>query len=346
MTEQPSPHGDGFSMPPEWEPHQLTLMSWPCRADSYTGPAGGGASEIERARLQQAAVANAVAEFEPVLMVVRPEQAGEARRQLTAKVDLLEAELNDAWMRDNGPVFVRNPDGEVALVQFGFNAWGEVYDGYAADAAVPELVARHLGVRRYVAPMVLEGGSYAVDGKGTLITTEQCLLHPNRNPSMAREDIEQTLGAFLGITRVVWLGEGHYEDFSTDGHVDDICHFLAPGRVILHAPTDPDHPDHLRGVENLARLAGAADATGRRIDVVRFDTGTAAGIPYLNVYVCNGAVIAPIAGDPADQPAIRQIRAAYPGREIVTVRADVLFAYGGGGPHCITQQVPAGRFVH
>ena len=138
---------------------------------------------------------------------------------------------------------------------------------------MPELIAAHLGVRRYVAPMVLEGGSFFVDGEGTLITTEQCLLHENRNPSMSREQIESTLSDYLGIDKVVWLGEGHYEDFSTDGHVDDIAHFLAPGRVILHAPSNPAHPDHGKGGENARRLRETSDARGRTIDVVEFDTG-------------------------------------------------------------------------
>ena len=135
------------------------------------------------------------------------------------------------------------------------------------------MIAAHLGVRRYVAPMVLEGGSFFVDGEGTLITTEQCLLNENRNPNMSREQIESTLPDYLGIDKVVWLGEGHYEDFSTDGHIDDIAHFVSPGRVILHTPSNPAHPDHRKGIDNARRLREATDARGRTIDVVEFDTG-------------------------------------------------------------------------
>jgi agmatine deiminase len=330
-------------MPPEWSPHALTLMSWPCRADGYTlEERGTGPESYEQVKPQQAAVANAVAEFEPVLMLVRPEQVSEARRMLSARVELLDAELDDAWMRDNGPIFVRDERGRIALVHFGFNAWGEIFDTYAMDARVPELIASHLGVRRYVAPMVLEGGSFFVDGEGTLITTEQCLLHENRNPGMTREQIESVLGDHLGVEKVVWLGEGHYDDFSTDGHIDDIAHFLAPGRVILHAPSNPLHPDHARGSENASRLRATPDARRRAIELVEFDTGHPDGIPYLNLYVCNGGVVAPVAGTPEDAAALEQIRAVYPDREVVTVLADVLFNAGGGGPHCITQQVPAG----
>ena len=176
--------------------------------------------------------------------------------------------------------------------------------------------------------MVLEGGSFFVDGEGTLITTEQCLLNENRNPDMSREQIEQTLSDYLGIDKVVWLGEGHHEDFSTDGHIDDIAHFVAPGSVILHTPSNPAHPDHAKGVDNARRLGEATDARGRTIDVVEFDTGEAAGIPYLNLFVCNGGIVAPVAGTPQDEAALAQIRAVYPEREIVTVPADVLFIGG------------------
>lgn len=341
-----TPRDDGFAMPPEWEAHQLTLMSWPCRPETYVAADRGcGPESYAQAQIQQATVANAVVEFEPVLMLVRSEQLGEARRMLSSRIELLEAELDDAWMRDNGPIFVRDAQGRVALVQFGFNGWGIPDQPHTLDSRVPELIASHLGVRRYVAPMVFEGGSFFVDGEGTMITTEQCLLHENRNPSMSREQIESTLSDHLGVDQVVWLGEGHHEDFSTDGHVDDIAHFLSPGRVILHKPSNAAHPDHGRGTENARRLRGTPDARGRTIEVVEFDTGDAEGIPYLNLYVCNGGVIAPIAGTPEDGRALAQVREVYADREVVTVRSEVLFMAGGGGPHCITQQVPAGTFA-
>ncbi len=344
MTETPRDHG--FAMPPEWAPHQMTLMSWPCRPATFAAAERGfGPEAYGQAQEQQAAVANAVVEFEPVLMLVREHQLGEARRMLSARVELLAAELDDSWMRDNGPIFVRDGAGRVALVQFDFNGWGLPEQPHALDSRVPELIASHLGVRRYGAPMVFEGGSFFVDGEGTMITTEQCLLHENRNPSMSREQIESTLHDHLGIDKVVWLGKGHYEDFSTDGHVDDIAHFLSPGRVILHAPSNPAHPDHVKGAENGRRLRETPDARGRTIDVVEFDTGEAEGIPYLNLYVCNGGVVAPIAGTPDDERALGLIREVYADREIVTVRSEVLFLAGGGGPHCITQQVPAGTLA-
>jgi agmatine deiminase len=347
VTDRRTPRDDGFVMPPEWAAHQLTLMSWPCRPETYVASSRGfGPEAYEQAKVQQAAVANAVCEFEPVLMLAREQQLGEARRMLSARIELIECELDDSWMRDNGPIFVRDAQGRVALVHFGFNGWGDRSQPTGCDSRVPEVIAAHLGVRRYVAPMVFEGGSFFVDGEGTMITTEQCLLHENRNPEMSREQIESTLSDYLGIERVVWLGEGHYEDFSTDGHIDDVAHFLAPGRVILHAPSNPAHPDRQKGIDNARRLRATPDARGGTIEVVEFDTGQPGGIPYLNLYVSNGGVVAPIAGTPDDEVALTQIRAAYPGREILTVQSDVLFLAGGGGPHCITQQVPAGTFAH
>jgi agmatine deiminase len=336
-----TPREDGFAMPPEWEPHQLTLMAWPCRPETFMGPdLRYRPGAFEAAKEQHAGVANAVVEFEPVLMLVRPEHLAEARRSVSAKVELLPAEFDDCWMRDNGPTFVRHADGSVALVQFDFNGWGELTDEYARDARVPAMLASHLGVRRYVAPMILEGGSFFTDGAGTLLTTEQCLLHENRNPQMSREEIEATIADYLGIDRVLWLGEGHYEDYPTDGHVDDIAHFLGPGRVFVHAPSNPAHPDLDKGVDNLARIAATPG-----VDAIPFDTGAPDGIPYLNLYVCNGGVVVPIAGTADDEVALEQIRRQYPDRTVATVRAEVLFHCGGGGPHCITQQVPAGPFA-
>lgn len=337
---QATPRADGFAMPPEWAEHQLTLMSWPCAPAVYRR---GGPGAAERAEVEQAGVANAVAEFEPVLVLVRPGQRARARRLLAATVDLLEVDLDDAWIRDNGPIFVTDQAGRVAMVHFVFNGWGGRYPP-DRDGLVPARLASYFGVRRYVAPIVLEGGSFFVDGEGTLLTTEQCLLHPNRNPLLSRAEIEATLGGYLGIDTTIWLGEGHYLDLEADGHVDEVAHFTRPGRVIVHAPSHRDHPDHLRGRENLQRLREARDARGRSLEVVALDTGTTRGVPSLNCYVCNGAVIAPVAGMVEDAVALDLLRAEYPTREVVPVASTAILA-GGGGPHCITQQVPAGTFV-
>jgi agmatine deiminase len=323
-------------MPAEWTPHQATLMEWPTttRAEFW-------GDLFERATADFAAVAKAVAAFEPVIMVADPAQGAQARAMCGDGVEILPIPIDDSWMRDNGPIFVTDGQGGIALVDFAFNSWGEKYLPYDRDAKVPAAIAAHLGMRRYEAPMVLEGGSFFVDGEGTLLTTEQCLLHPNRNPGMTRDQIEQTLGDYLGVSRVIWLGKGHPLDRDTDGHIDGIAQFVRPGVIMLDAPQDPSDPNHAAAEENLARLRAAHDAAGRSIEVVVFEAGTPSSTAYLNHYLVNGGVIVPADGEPGDEWALEQLRTAYTDREVVTVPGRTILA-GGGGPHCITQQVPVG----
>ena len=331
-----TPLDDGLRMPPEWGPHQATLMAWPTiTRREFWGEL------FARAKEDWATVANAVAAFEPVVMAADPAQASEARAKCGDGVEILPMPIDDSWMRDNGPIFVTDASGGVALVHFRFNSWGGKFLPYDRDAEVPKRIAAHLGMRRYEAPMVLEGGSIFVDGDGTLLTTEQCLLHPNRNPGMSRERIERTLGDYLGADHVIWLGQGHPLDRDTDGHVDAIAQYLGPGSILLDAPADPADPYHVAGEDNLARLRAAHDAAGRPLKVVVFEAGTPSGTAYMNHYLVNGGVIVPADGEPGDDEALAQLRAAYPEREIVTVPGATILA-GGGGPHCITQQIPMG----
>jgi agmatine deiminase len=323
-------------MPAEWASHQATLMEWPTTTrEEFWGDL------FDRAKADFAAMANAVAAFEPVVMVTDPTQATEARLLCGAGVEILPIPIDDSWMRDNGPIFVTDGRGGIALVHFRFNSWGEKYLPYDLDAKVPGQIASHLGMRRYEAPMVLEGGSFFVDGEGTLLTTEQCLLHPNRNPEMTRDQIEQTLGDYLGIEHVIWLGQGHPLDRDTDGHIDAIAQYLRPGTILLDAPADPADPYHVAGRDNLKRLRAAHDAAGRPIEVVVFEAGTPSSTAYMNHYLVNGGVIVPADGESNDGAALAQLRHAYPDRELVTVPGKTILA-GGGGPHCITQQIPVG----
>ena len=323
-------------MPAEWEPHEACLMEWPTvtRGDLW-------GERFEAAKHDYAEVATTIAGFEPVVMVCDPDQESEAHRMCGAGVQVLPLPIDDSWMRDNGPIFVRDDEGRVALVHFGFNAWGERFHPYDKDAEVPRHIAAYLGMRRYEAPFVLEGGSFLVDGEGTLITTEQCLLNPNRNPTMSREEIEAGLRDFLGAETVVWLGLGHSTDRDTDGHLDGIACVVAPATVALLAPDDHRDPDHERGRENLERLRAARDARGRDFEVRPFQTRPPGTVPYLNLYFPNGGVIVPIASRPEDEQALEQIANLFPDREMVPVPGETL-CFGGGGPHCITQQVPIG----
>jgi agmatine deiminase len=323
-------------MPPEWAPHERTLMAWPCRRELW-------GDRLQSAKAEYAACANAIAAFEPVTMVCAdPDDAAEARAALTEAAEVIELPIDDSWLRDNGPVFVTGSDSRRAAVHFRFNAWGEKFEGWDRDAAVGARLAAHVGARVYAAPIVLEGGAIAIDGTGTLVTTEQCLLNPNRNPGVPRDEIEHQLRAYLGVERIVWLGNGLVEDRDTDGHVDLIAAFAGPSRLMLQA-APPGDPDHEPMAENRERaLAAGLDVIDMPVLARTEVAGEPVAVSYLNLYVCNGAVIVPLAGGETDDEALARIRDAFGGREVVGVPA-VVTAYGGGGPHCITQQVPLGR---
>jgi agmatine deiminase len=319
-------------MPAEWARHERTLMAWPCRPALW-GP------EMEQARSDYATVVNAIAAFEPVTLVAHPADEADARAAVTAGVEIVTLEIDDSWMRDTGPIFVLDAAGRRIGVHFRFNGWGGSWTPFDGDEHAGRRLVEHLGDHLEEAPLVLEGGSIAVDGHGTLLTTEQCLLNPNRNPGRSREEIEALLHEYLGVQRIVWLGEGLVEDRDTDGHVDLIASFCAPGRVLLQQVPE-DNPNFAAMQENRRR----AEAAG--LEVVPVEqlaytevAGEEVAVSYLNHYVCNGAVIVPVAGDEGDEAALGTIAAAFAGREVVPVPGRVL-AYGGGGPHCITQQVP------
>jgi agmatine deiminase len=295
---------------------------------------------MERARSEYAAVANAVAAFEPVTMIANPgEDAGLARAAGGEGVQIVELPLDDSWLRDSGPIYTYGDDGRRLANHFGFNAWGEKFPPWDRDAAVGGLIARDLGDPVVESNLILEGGSILLDGEGTLLTTEQCLLNPNRNPSLTREQIEAELTARLAVESFVWLGDGLVEDRDTDGHVDLIASFMSPGRVLLQTVPE-DNPNFARCTENVARLRAAG------IEVTEMPwlpyvqvAGETIAASYMNFYICNGAVIVPVTGAETDAQALALIAECYPGREVVSVPGAVL-AFGGGGPHCITQQVP------
>jgi agmatine deiminase len=297
---------------------------------------------LEEAEASHAEVANAIAAFEPVLMAVRPEQAAAARAACSEAVELFEVPLDDSWSRDSGPIVVVDGAGRRAGVDFGFNAWGEKFRPWDDDAAFAARVLDRLGIERVDATdFILEGGSIAVDGSGALYTTEQCLLHPKRNPSLSREQIEARLCEALGVSRVVWLGRGLVEDDDTDGHVDNILAAVSEGRVLLQTVADPADPNYEPAQENLERLR-ATGVTVTELELLpRLDRpGPPTVVPYTNFYVCNGAVIVPTADPSTDEEALTRIAALYPGREPVGIPGATL-AKGGGGIHCITQQIPA-----
>ncbi|MEZ5178773.1 MAG: agmatine deiminase family protein [Acidimicrobiales bacterium] len=255
--------------------------------------------------------------------------------------------IDDSWLRDTGPTYVREGDRRIAL-DWTFNGWGGKFSPIDADVELARAWASHAGHEVRSVPLVFEGGSVAVDGAGTAVTTVQCLLHPNRNPRLTRAEIEVVVAEQLGLGAMVWLPHGLALDDDTDGHVDNVAAFARPGLLVVQGCDDPDEEDRLRLDVNRRCAAGTLDARGEPIEVVEVPVlpfaeldGERVAVPYLNYYVGNGFVLVPTCGHPADDDMVAIIAATHPGREAVALDVGAILALGGGGIHCITQQVPA-----
>ncbi len=319
-------------------------MCWPTRPQIWQ-------NRFRQAQLDYAEIARAIAGFEPVTMVCRPEHA-ELAADLCGSgtafpIELIEIPIDDSWARDSGPVYVLDADGKRMANDFVFNAWGEKFMPYTDDAKLAERLTDMRADQRRDFDFVLEGGALSVDGEGTLLTTQQCLFHPNRNPSMTRADIEAGLASAFGISVVMWLPYGLSLDDDTDGHVDNVAAFAAPGYVVLQGCDDHDEEDHVRMELNRRWVHGSLDAHGEAISTLTIPVlpfvemnSERLCVPYLNYYVCNDAVMVPTTGHAADDEMLAMIGSAYPDRTVVAVPGATL-ALGGGGPHCITQQIPA-----
>ena len=254
-------------------------------------------------------------------------------------VEVLEVPIDDSWARDSGPIFTLGQDGKREGVDFRFNSWGERFKPFDSDAAMSARVLESLGIERVASEMVLEGGAISVDGQGTALTTEQCLLNPNRNPGMSREQMEEELSLRLGIDSLIWLPWGQAEDAHTDGHVDGACLFVEEGKVLAQTCEDPDNPNYELMAANLEVLKSATDVDGRPLEVIEFPhlpyfdlDGEPMVVSYVNLYVANGGVVLPLAGHPLDEPALDLIGTAFPDREVVGVPGRIV-SFGGGGPH-------------
>lgn len=328
-------------MPDEAGPHQRTWMAFGASSKIW-GPKL--LSEVQR---NLATIAQTIARFEPVSMLVREAEVGLAKKLAGPKISLLDLPLDDLWIRDTGPVFVVNDQGQNAAVDFNFNGWGQK-QSCAQDALVASSVAEWAGVELQETELVLEGGGIEVDGQGTAIIAESCVLNPNRNPVVSKAEFEQEIGPLLGLERIIWLPGIRGKDI-TDGHTDFYARFARPGVALVGYDPDPESHDHPVTKENLRILRGAKDARGRKLEVITLTGPTrvrpqyesadfAAG--YIGFYVCNRAVIAQEFGDArADSAARQALRAAFPGREVIQLNVDGIAA-GGGSIHCATQQEP------
>ena len=327
-------------MPAESAPHDRTVMCWPARESLY-------GELLPAAEDAHALVATTIARFEPVTMIADVGAGERAAAACGDGVDVIELPIDDSWFRDSGPIYVTDGDRRVAL-DWTFNAWGGKFEPYADDAALARRYAESVGDEVRTIPVVLEGGAIAVDGAGTLVTTEQCLLHPNRNPNLARVEIEAVLQAELGVTTIVWLPHGLALDDDTDGHVDNVAAFARPGTLLVQGCDDESERDWLLANVNVRSARGAIDALGEAIEVVEIPVlpfteigGERVAVPYLNFYVANGVVVVPVCGHPADADMLAIIAEHYPDREVIGLDVGAVLAYGGGGIHCITQQVPS-----
>ena len=325
-------------MPAEWAPHERTIMSWPTLREVW-------GDCFDRAKLEYAATARAIARFEPVLMIVNPGDESDAAHHCGSMVEIASLPIDDSWMRDSGPIIVRHVEGEREGIDFRFNAYGGRFP-FGKDALVAHRVLERLGIPSKRSELVLEGGSISVDGAGTLITTEQCLLNANRNPGWNREEIEQELREQLGIEKIIWLRWGRLEDMHTDGHVDLVCMFVAPATVVAQGCDDPSNPNCHRLQANLRLLRSATDAHGRPFNVIELPLlplidvcGQTVMLSNENFYFVNGGLIVPVARDSESDHSLEILSSACPDREVVGVPSEAI-ALGGGGTHCITQQVP------
>jgi agmatine deiminase len=344
MSERPSPIAAaldalpaGTRVPAETDLHERTLIAWP--TESRRAQLWG--DQLDAAREVHALLAHVIARFERVLLVADPTDLDDAARQVVDdRIDVIGAEIDDSWLRDSGPVIGRAPDGTRHALCFRFTGWGGSFVPFDRDATIAPRLAAHLGLPAYDLGIAGEGGALVVDGAGTVVTTERCLLNPNRNPDLDRSDIDTVIQRAVGDGPVVWLADGIAEDEGTDGHVDNVVAFHAPGHCLLQGCDDPANPNHDIARANRERLerAGIQITEVPVLPYAEID-GQRVAVPYVNLYPVNGAVLVPVAGDPADAEMLELIGRAFPERDIIGVPGTVL-AFGGGGVHCVTQPVP------
>lgn len=347
MTDASGSPSPAWRMPAEFDPQRRVWMAWP--SGGYV--LGDDAREAEETRTAWAAVANTISEYQEVVMVVDPDAVDIARRYLSAAVVQVVEPLNDAWMRDFGPTFVRSDTGTLGAVAWRFNGWGaQEWASWEHDALIGAAVAQRAGAQIVESRMINEGGAIHVDGAGTVLATLSVQLDPGRNPGASQQDIEAEFARTLGTTKTIWLPRGLYRDAKppgTRGHVDMMATFTANGQVLVHDQPNPDHPDHDIMTTNIRLLGEATDAAGRSLDLVTVpapsittdETGDFVDYNYVNHLAVNGAVIVPSFGDAQDERARGIIADLYPGRDVRLVPSRAIFRQGGG-IHCITQQEP------
>jgi agmatine deiminase len=344
-----NPAALGFYMPAEWRVHAATWLSWP--KDPETWP--GRVPQVENIFLQMMA---ALAPNEAVNLLVDDEETEQSVRARctfagAGNIRFHRIPTVDSWIRDYGPNFLVNDHGELACNDWIFNAWGNKYEELKQDDAIPKRLESVLAVPRFEPGIVMEGGSIEVNGAGCVLTTEQCLLNPNRNPHLSRTEIEQYLKDYLGVAKVLWLGEGIVGD-DTDGHIDDIARFVSEDVIICAVEDDPQDANYELLQDNLKRLQKMTNAQGRKFEIVTLPMPGVVGgastdrrnldrLPasYANFYIANKVVLAPVFGHSNDARALETLRRVFPGRSVVEINCEPL-VWGMGTIHCVSQQQP------
>jgi agmatine deiminase len=356
-----TPRQDGFRMPAEFEAHRGTWILWPERLDNWR-------MNAKPAQQTFASLAIAISQFEKVTVGATSAQIAEARLMLPPHINVVDVSYDDAWVRDTGPVCVVNDKGDVRGIDWEFNSWGGkegIFPSWEQDNLVAQQVLKFEGLDWYKSNMVLEGGAILVDGEGTLLTTEECLLNPNRNPGKSKEDVENILKEYLNVEKIIWLKRGIYLD-EAGGHIDNLCCFIRPGVVALTWTDDKSDPQHEISVEAFELLQNMTDAKGRSLEIYKIhqpapmhitqeeskglkpiegsvvrSEGDRLPASYINFYIVNGGVIIPLFNDPQDLNAYQTLQRLFSNRKVIGVASRELLL-GGGAIHCIVQQIPHG----
>lgn len=343
-----TPREQGYHMPAEWEPHKATWLAWPHNPETWPG-------KVKRIPPLWMQMIKPLHLHEEVHLLVNDQATEDQVRMALRRWDIEskpdsgniffhQIPTDDCWMRDAGPVFVKNDSG-LALVKSKFNKWGEKYPPWEVDDAIPGRVNEFLKLPFFEMGIVLEGGSIDVNGRGTLLTTEQCLLNKNRNPHLKKEEIEKILQDFLGVTKILWLGDGIAGD-DTDGHIDDIARFVAPTTVVCAVEENPADANYQLLQENLKRLRTMTDQDGKKLEIVTlpmpgplFYDNQRLPASYANFYIANNVVLVPTYSHPNDKRALEIIQKLFPARRVVGIECTDM-VWGLGAIHCVTQQQP------
>ena len=342
-----TPKDKNYIMPAEWEQHECCWMQWPHdnpEFNSYAEVPTWSHFDIEKGRTAWANVANAISNFEQVKMIVHPNNIVNASKLLNEKVETLSFVNDDAWARDSGAIFLLNKEKKLGGVDWEFNGWGK-FSPYDSDNKIAKFMIENANATYFKNDMILEGGSIHTDGDGTLLTTEQCLLNKNRNPDLSKEEIEENLKDYLGVNKIIWLKNG--TDEGTDGHVDNIACFVAPGKILALSCSYKQDTFYGQINENLEILKTSVDSKGRILEIIELEMSYKRLIPnddepssYINFYIANKGIVMPSFDDEkADKNAKNIIQETFPDRKIVAING-IDISMGGGNVHCITQQQP------